>query len=104
MAFSVAQRTSEIGIRLAIGARLAEVSWMVLRRGLSVTMLGVSAGLAASLALTRFIASQLFGVQPSDPLTIAAVLLLMIAAAAAAAYVPARRAARIDPIAALRTP
>jgi putative ABC transport system permease protein len=104
MAFSVAQRTREIGIRMAIGARQADVSWMVLRRGLSLTMLGVSAGLAASLALTRFIASQLFGVQPSDPLTIAAVLLLMIAAAAAAAYVPARRAARIDPIAALRTP
>ena len=104
MAFSVAQRTREIGIRMAIGARQADVSRMVLRRGLWLTALGVSAGLVASLALTQLIASQLFGVRPSDPLTIAAVVLLMIGAAAAAAYLPARRAARIDPIAALRTP
>jgi predicted permease len=103
MAFSVAQRTREIGIRMAIGARQADVSRMVMRRGLSLTAAGLGAGLAGALVLTRLIASQLFGVRPSDPLTIAAVVLLMIGAAAAAAYLPARRAARIDPINALRT-
>ena len=103
MAFAVSQRTREIGIRMAIGARQADVARMVMRGGLWLTAMGVAAGLAASLGLTQLIASQLFGVRPSDPPTIAAVVLLMIAAAAAAAYLPARRAARIDPIAALRT-
>jgi len=89
---------------MAIGARQADVSRMVMRRGLWLTAVGVSAGLAASLPLTQSIASQLFGVRPFDPATMGAVVVLMIAAAAAAAYLPARRAARVDPITALRTP
>ena len=102
MAYSVSQRTREIGIRMAIGARQTDVTRMIMRGGLIVTMTGVGIGLAASLALARFIRSQLFGVQPSDPLTLVSVLVLMTAVAAAAAYLPARRAARIDPVSALR--
>jgi putative ABC transport system permease protein len=104
MAYSVAQRRREIGIRMAIGARQADVSRMVMRRGLRLTGIGVATGIAVSLALTQLAASQLFGVRPSDPLTIAAVVALMTGVAAVAAYLPARRAARIDPIAALRSP
>jgi putative ABC transport system permease protein len=102
MAYSVSQRTREIGIRMAIGARQTDVTRMIMRGGLIVTMTGVVVGLAGSLALARFIRSQLFGVQPSDPLTLVSVLLLMTAVAAAAAYLPARRAASIDPVSALR--
>ncbi len=102
MAYSVSQRTREIGIRMAIGARQTDVTRMIMRSGLFVTMTGVVVGLAASLALARFIRSQLFGVQPSDPLTLLSVLVLMTLIAAVAAYVPARRAASIDPVSALR--
>ena len=102
MAYSVSQRTREIGIRMAIGARHVDVSRMIMRRGLTLTIAGVVVGLGAALGLSRFIASQLFGVQPSDPITIAAVVGLMTAVAAVAAYGPARRAARVDPIVALR--
>jgi putative ABC transport system permease protein len=102
MAYSVSQRTREIGIRMAIGARRIDVSRMVLRRGLALTSVGTIAGIAASLGLSRFVRSQLFGVQPSDPWTIASVLITMTIVAAAAAYLPARRAARVDPIVALR--
>ena len=103
MAYSVSQRTREIGIRMAIGARQSDVSRMILRRGLVLTASGIFVGLAVSLGLSQLIESQLFGVQPSDPATIIAVLLLMTTVAAAAAYVPARRAARVDPITALRS-
>jgi len=103
IAYSVSQRTREIGIRMAIGARQADISKMIMRRGLALTGAGVVAGIVASLGLTRLLTSQLFGVRPSDPLTMVAVLVLMTAIAAIAAYVPARRAARVDPIAALRT-
>ena len=102
MAYSVSQRTREIGIRIAIGASPADVSGMVMRRGITLTAAGVVAGVAVSLALARLIASQLFGVQPSDPVTMASVVLLMTAVAAAAAYLPARRAASVDPVVALR--
>jgi putative ABC transport system permease protein len=103
MAYSVSQRTREIGIRMAIGARQVDVSRMVMRRGLVLTVAGVIAGLATSAALSRLIASQLYGVRASDPLTMASVFALMTAVAAAATYLPARRAARIDPVVALRT-
>ncbi len=102
MAYSVSQRTREIGIRMAIGAREADVSRMIMRRGMVLTAAGVVAGIAASLGLSQLVRSQLFGVQPSDPLTLTTVLVLMTGVAAAAAWLPARRAARVNPIAALR--
>jgi putative ABC transport system permease protein len=103
MAYSVSQRTREIGIRIAIGARQADVSRMVMRHGITLTAAGVLVGIGASLALSKLIASQLFGVRPSDPVTIVSVLLVMMAVAAAAAYLPARRAASVDPVIALRS-
>jgi putative ABC transport system permease protein len=102
MAYSVSQRTREIGIRIAIGARQEDVSRMVMRQGIALTAAGVAAGVVAGLSLSQFIKSQLFGVQPSDPKTLIAVLLVMTIVGAAAAYLPARRAASIDPIRALR--
>jgi putative ABC transport system permease protein len=102
MAYAVSQRRREIGIRMAIGARQIDISRMVVQSGLLLTGSGVVAGVGASLALTQLLTSQLFGVQPSDPLTMMCVLLLMIAVSALAAYLPARRAAAIDPVAALR--
>jgi putative ABC transport system permease protein len=103
MAYSVSQRTREIGIRMAIGARQSDVSRMVMRRGMALTAAGVLVGISASLALSRLIASQLFGVRPSDPVTLVSVLVFMSVVAAAAAYLPARRAARVDPVVALRS-
>jgi putative ABC transport system permease protein len=104
MAYSVAQRTREIGIRIAIGARQQDVARMILGRGLALTGAGIVAGLAAALGLTHLVESQLFGVRAADPVTLTAVLTLMTAVAAVAAYVPARRAAGVDPVAALRSP
>jgi predicted permease len=103
ISYSVNQRTREIGIRMAIGARHQDVSRMILRQGLTLTTVGVVAGLVASVGLSRFLTSQLYGVMPTDPLTIGAVLLLMAAVTMLAAYLPARRAARVDPIVALKT-
>jgi predicted permease len=102
MAYSVAQRTREIGIRIAIGARQVDVLRMVMRRGIALTSAGAFVGIAASLGLMQLVKSQLFGVQPSDPWTMVSVLTLMMLVAGAAAYVPARRAARVDPLVALR--
>jgi ABC-type antimicrobial peptide transport system permease subunit len=104
MAYSVSQRTREIGIRMAIGASQIDVSRMVMRRGVLLTSAGVVLGIVVSLGLTRFIRSQLFGVQPSDPVTMSSVIVVMMMVALAAAYLPARRAARVDPIVALRQP
>jgi predicted permease len=103
MAYAVSQRTREIGIRMAIGARRADMSRMVIGRGLLLTATGVIAGTAASLALSRFVRSELFAVSPSDPLTIGTVGVLMTLVAAVACYLPARRAASIDPVVALRS-
>ena len=103
MSYSVSQRTREIGIRMAIGARQSDVSRMVMRRGMVLTATGMFVGMGAALALSQLVRSQLYGVRPFDPLTMASVLVLMTAVAAAAAYLPARRAARVDPIAALRS-
>jgi predicted permease len=103
MAYSVSQRTREIGIRMAIGARQLDMSLMVMRRSMALAVVGVLVGSAVSLGLSRFVRSQLFGVEPSDPVTMASVFVLMIVVAAAAGYVPGRRAASVDPALAVRS-
>jgi putative ABC transport system permease protein len=102
MAYSVTQRTQEIGIRLALGAQRADVFKLVLGHGLKITLIGITLGIAASFALTRFMSSLLFGVSDTDPLTFISVSLLLTAVSLVACYVPARRATRVDPIVALR--
>jgi putative ABC transport system permease protein len=102
MSYSVTQRTREIGIRMAIGARASDVSQMVVRQGLVPAAAGIAAGVAGALGLSQLLASQLFGVQPFDPLTLVSVIAVMGCVTAVAAYVPARRAARVNPIIALR--
>jgi putative ABC transport system permease protein len=99
---STTQRTREFGIRMALGARWRDIAGLVLRQGLRDALIGVALGLAGTFGLTRFVASQLYGTSPTDPLTFAAVSLIVIAVTAAACYVPARRAARVDPAASLR--
>jgi predicted permease len=100
--YSIATRTQEIGLRVAIGAQSGDILRMILREGLTLTVTGVALGLVAALWLGRAVSSLLFGVSASDPLTFATVSLLLIAAATAACYVPARRAMKLDPIVALR--
>ena len=102
MAYIVAQRTREIGVRIALGATSANVLAMILRQGLRTALIGVALGVAGSFAITRTIQSLLFGVQPTDPITFLAVSALLIAVATLACYIPARRAAKVDPIIALR--
>ena len=102
MAYSVSRRTREIGVRVALGARSADVMGMVLRQGLRTVLTGIVVGVAGSLALTRAMQSMLFGVSAADPLTFAAVILLLICAALLACYIPAQRAAKVDPMVALR--
>jgi len=103
MAYSVAQRTREIGIRMAIGAQQSDLSRMVVGRGLALTGAGMIVGVAASVAFSRLARSQLFGVRQFDLPTIGSVVALLIGVAAAAAWLPARRAARVDPVEALRS-
>lgn len=102
MHFAVSRRTREIGIRMAMGARPANVLGMVMREGLLLAAIGVGAGLAGSLVLTRSLRSLLFEVKPGDPLTVSTVSLLLIFIALLACYIPARRATRVDPMMALR--
>ena len=102
MSYSAARRTHEIGVRLALGAVPGEVVRLVLRRGMALTGAGVVLGLAGALALTRLLASTLFGVTPTDPLTFGAVTALLAVVALMACYLPARRAASGDPVEALR--
>ncbi len=102
MAFAVTQRTHEIGIRMALGARTTDVLKMVVGNGMKLAFLGLAIGLVASWLLTRFISSLLFGVEPTDPLTFSVVSLCLLAAAFLACYLPARRATKVDPLEALR--
>ncbi|MGH9163165.1 MAG: FtsX-like permease family protein [Vicinamibacteraceae bacterium] len=102
ISYSMARRTREIGLRMAIGAQAADIRRLVLIEGAALAALGIGAGLAGALALTRFLRALLFGVTPSDPLTLLTVSVLLFIVALAAGYVPARRATRIDPLVALR--
>jgi putative ABC transport system permease protein len=107
LAFSVVQRTGEMGVRMALGATRADVVWTVLREGLLLVAAGVAAGVPAALVVGRLASSQisglLFGLGATDPATIGVAVLLLGCVAAAAGYIPARRAARVDPMVALRT-
>ena len=102
MAYSVSQRTNEIGIRMALGARASRILRMILGEASWMAITGIVVGLAGGLALTRLIASMLYGLKPWDPVTFCASALLLLSVALAASAVPARRAARIDPMRALR--
>jgi putative ABC transport system permease protein len=103
MAYAVNRRSHEIGIRMALGASRSAILRMVLGKAVLLGGLGVLIGATAALALTRLIASMLYGVQASDPLTFLAVALLLFAVAVGASYAPARRATRVSPLTALRT-
>ena len=102
MSYSVSRRTSEIGIRMALGAQPSRISRMVVREALMLTAAGVVSGIAGALLLSRSLASLLYGLTPHDPLTMWAVIGVMSIVGLAAAYLPSRRAARLDPTAALR--
>ena len=103
VSYSVGQRNHEIGIRMALGARPNGIVQSIVRQGLQLTLVGVAIGLVASLALTRVMTSLLYGVSPTDPVIFVMVTLLLIVVAALASYIRARRAARVDPMLALRT-
>jgi putative ABC transport system permease protein len=103
MALSVSQRTHEIGVRIAVGARPVEIVAMILRQGMALAIAGVAIGLFGAHALTHAMKSMLFGVSPDDPVTFAAVAVVLAFTAFVACYIPARRAAKVDPLRALRT-
>ena len=103
MAYSVAERTRELGVRIALGAQSTDILKLVLRRGLLLTLLGIGLGFAFALALTRALAQLLYGVTATDALTFAGVAALLATVALLACWIPARRATKVDPIAALRS-
>jgi len=102
MSYSVAQRTHEIGIRMALGAQTSTVLKLAVGYGFKLVVIGIAIGLIAALALTRVMSTLLFGVTATDPMTFTIISLLLIAVAAIASYIPARRATRVNPIIALR--
>lgn len=102
VAYGVAQRTQEIGVRMALGARSVDVLRLILRQGLTATLIGVAIGVAGSFATARTIRSLLFDVKPTDPLTFVAVAATLMGVAGLACYIPARRATKVDPLVALR--
>jgi putative ABC transport system permease protein len=103
MSYVVTLRMREIGIRMALGARPAEIRRMVSRQGLGVAMIGIAAGLGGAMALTRFLATVLFEVSNRDPAVVALAAAFVLVVVAAASWLPARRAAAVDPALALRT-
>jgi putative ABC transport system permease protein len=102
MAYSVSQRTRELGIRLALGATSGEVRAMVLRQGLMLTVVGIALGTATAVVLARLIGDLLYGIDAVDPLTFLVIPVVLLAVAAAAIYIPARGASRVDPVVVLR--
>jgi putative ABC transport system permease protein len=102
MSYAVTRRTNEIGVRMALGAQGKDVVWLVMREVMLLVAVGACIGLAAAMATTRLVSTLLFGLEPNDPTTIAMATLLMIGVAALAGYLPARRAAQVDPMIALR--
>jgi ABC-type antimicrobial peptide transport system permease subunit len=102
MAYAVARRTSEIGIRLALGAPRDRVMWLVLGETLCLTLTGVAVGIPLALWAAQYAKSVLFGIGAADPLTMAATVAILIGVAVLAGYLPARRALRVDPMVALR--
>src|SRR5262245_50036996 len=102
VAYAAAQRTREIGIRMALGARIEDVRTLFLRHGLRLTAIGAAFGIGLALTITRVMSAFLFGVGPTDPITYAAVAVLLGGMTLVATYLPARRASRVDPVVALR--
>jgi putative ABC transport system permease protein len=101
-AYSVSRRTREIGLRMALGADRRDILRLVVGRGLMVALAGVALGIPGALAMARLLRGMLYGIGPSDPLVFAAVAALLVGIAAIASYVPARKAARVDPVVALK--
>ncbi len=102
MAYNVARRTSEMGIRKALGAQPSDVAWLIFREALTLVVIGIAIGLPVALALVRGIRSVFYGIEPHDPLTMIGAAVIMVTVAALAAWIPARRAAKVDPMEALR--
>ena len=103
LAMVVAQRRKELGIRLALGAQPAVIIWLVMREVLLLLAIGLAVGVPAAMALGRYVAAQLYGIQAHDPVIASSTILLLTAVSAAAGLIPAQRAGRVDPMLALRT-
>jgi len=102
MSYSVSQRMHELGVRIAVGAEKADILRLILKHGMRMTLAGTALGLLGTLAISRVLTSQLFGVTATDPLTFIGVACLLTLVALVACYIPARRATRVDPLVALR--
>jgi len=102
LSYGVASRTSEIGLRMALGAQRSNVQWLIVREGLLLVLIGLAAGLPLVLVATRLVSTLLYGLTSADPATVGAAAVMMIVVAVGAAYLPARRATKVDPMVALR--